>query len=406
MKRLIARAIVPAATLAVIFVYPGRFHASQDWWRAETDGHVRYNVVHLSSLGGTSHRGNSINAEGWVTGFSSLRGNTSRHATLWARGFMVDLGTLGGPNSNVAWPVKNTIGLIAGIAQTDQPQPFGETWSCRDFFPGPDNTRFTCRGVVWEWGKIRALPTLGGDNSFATGANNRHQVVGWAENTVHDPTCEAPQILQFHAVIWGPGEQQIVELLPLRGTDDTSTAATAINDDGQVVGISGTCDQAVGRRTAKHAVLWEKGRMTDLGNLGAELWNTPMAINEHGDVVGFAGTPGDDPTFPAQLRAFSWTKRRGMQPLRPLDGHLFSQANGINARGQVVGTSCPPVGNCHAVLWEDGVPIDLVDLTRPEYTNLLTSAQDITDEGVITGRALIEATNMRPAFVATPVRRR
>ena len=33
--------------------------------------------------------------------------------------------------------------------------------------------------------------------------------------------------------------------------DDTSGAATAINDDGLVVGISGTCDQAVGRHTAR-----------------------------------------------------------------------------------------------------------------------------------------------------------
>src|SRR5262245_53942816 len=260
MARSIASVLVPAATLAAGLVFPADFHASDGGWRAQTEKHVRYTVVHLSSLAGTSHRGNSINDEGWVAGFSSLAGNTSRHATLWARGFMVDLGTLGGPNSNVAWPVKNHIGLIAGIAQTNTPQPLGETWSCRDFFPGPDNARFTCRGVVWEWGRIRALPTLGGDNSFATGPNNLHQVVGWAENTVHDTTCEAPQILQFRAVVWGPGPDDVRELPPLPGTDDTSTAATALNDAGQVVGISGTCDQAVGRHSARHAVLWEQGR--------------------------------------------------------------------------------------------------------------------------------------------------
>ena len=44
--------------------------------------------------------------------------------------------------------------------------------------------------------------------------------------------------------------------------------ATAINDRGQVVGISGTCDQAVGRFTAAHAVIWEEGGVRDIGDLG------------------------------------------------------------------------------------------------------------------------------------------
>ena len=33
------------------------------------------------------------------------------------------------------------------------------------------------------------LPTLGGTHGFATGTNNLGQTVGWAENTVLDPTC-------------------------------------------------------------------------------------------------------------------------------------------------------------------------------------------------------------------------
>lgn len=84
---------------------------------------------------------------------------------------------------------------------------------------------------------MRPLPTLGGTNGFATGTNNKGQIVGWAENTVHDPTCVAPQVLQFRAVAWGPKEGQIRELPPLPG--DTVSAATALNDRGQVVGISG-----------------------------------------------------------------------------------------------------------------------------------------------------------------------
>src|SRR5262249_12790221 len=65
---------------------------------------VLYTVRNLSSLGGTSSAGNGLTANGWVTGSSNLAGDTASHATIWIRGFLVDLGTLGGPNSNVAWP--------------------------------------------------------------------------------------------------------------------------------------------------------------------------------------------------------------------------------------------------------------------------------------------------------------
>lgn len=360
-----------------------------------------YRVSYLPSLGGTVSRGNSINDRGWVTGYSNLPGNQSRHATLWLDGFAFDLGTLGGPNSSVAWPVKNNRGLIVGISQTATPEPLGENWSCAAFFPGATGTGFTCLGFVWEKGTMRALPTLGGNNGFAAGANNRGQIVGWAENTVQDPTCAPPQVLQFRPVVWGPRENQIRELPPLPG--DTSGAATAINDRGQIVGISGTCDQAVGRFTAAHAVLWDRGRVIDLGNLGARMWNTPTAINQRGDVAGFAALPSDDVDNPP-LRAFLWTRRGGLQNLGVLPGDVSSQANGLNDRGQVVGVSCDADGNCRGFLWEDGVMRDLNTLVAPGFSGLLTNAQDINDRGVITGRAFDPETGERPTFVATPAR--
>ena len=363
------------------------------------DSGARYRVTNLPSLGGTVSRGNSLDDRGWMAGYSELAGNQSRHATLWLHGSPLDLGTLGGPNSSVTWPVKSNTGLIAGIAQTATPDPLGENWSCSAFFSGPAATGYTCLGFAWEGGAMRALPTLGGNNGFATGANDLGQIVGWAENTVHDPTCVPPQVLQFRPVLWGPGKHQVHELPPLPG--DTSGAATAINDRGQVVGISGICDQAVGRFTAAHAVLWDGGRVTDLGNLGGNAWNTPMAINQRGDVVGFAGQPGDDPDNP-QLRAFLWTRRGGIQNLGTLPGDVYSEAHGINEWDQVVGDSCDAAGNCRAFLWQNGVMKDLNALVAPGYTGVLTTAQDINDLGAITGRAADPATGGRLAFLATP----
>lgn len=367
---------------------------------AQTAAAQQYQVSYLGALGGTVSRGNSINNRGWVAGYSNLPGNQSRHAALWQNGSLLDLGTLGGPNSSVTWPVKNNSGLIAGIAQTAAPDPLGERWSCSAFFPGPNKAGYICLGFAWDGGALRALPTLGGNNGFATGANNRRQVVGWAENTVHDPTCVPPQVLQFRPVIWAPGTDQIQELPLIAG--DTSGAATAINNSGQVVGISGICDQAVGRYTAKHAVLWDKGAVIDIGNLGAEIWVTPMSINQRGDVVGFAATqPGDvDGDF---LRAFLWTRKSGISNLGTLPGHVFSQANAVNERGQVVGISCPEDFDCRAFLWENGVMRNLNDLIAPGFGGVLISAQDVNDQGEVTGRAFDPTTGQLRAYVAVPI---
>jgi probable HAF family extracellular repeat protein len=389
--------LIPVLVLSAVVLLTGSAYAND--FGAKSTQQRNYYVANLSSLGGTVSRGNSINNLGWVTGYSNLAGNQSRHASLWLYGHQIDLGTLGGPNSSVVWNVKNNTGLIAGISQTAQPDPLGERWSCSAFFPPPNNVGYTCLGFVWEWGAMRALPTLGGNNGYASGANNRRQVVGWAENTVRDATCVPPQVLQFRPVVWGPGKNQIRQLPLIAG--DTSGAATAINDRGQVVGISGTCDQAVGRRTARHAVLWENGRAIDLGDLGGDAWNTPTAINQNGDITGFAGSPNDpEGNF---LRAFIWTKNGGMQSLGVLPGDVSSQANGINERQQIVGSSCDATGSCRAFLWENGVMRDLNALIAPGYNETLINAQDINDFGIITGRAVKSNTGELPAFVAIPL---
>ena len=112
--------------------------------------HRDYCVTNLASLGGTRSLGNSVNDRGWLAGYSNLAGNTRRHAALWVGDGLQDLGTLGGPNSNVTFPVKNTIGLITGISQTATPEPLGENWSCSAFFPGATGTGFTCLGFAWD----------------------------------------------------------------------------------------------------------------------------------------------------------------------------------------------------------------------------------------------------------------
>src|SRR5437868_6188109 len=351
---------------------------------------TQYHVSALPSLGGTSSGGNSINDQSWAAGYSRLP-DRNRHATLWRNGTLTDLGTLGGTNSSVTWCVKNTAGVIVGISQTAHPEPLGESWSSAFFYSTPNNVGYINLGFVWQQGQMRGLPNFpGGNNGFATGANNLGQAVGWAENGVHDPTCCCTQVLQFRPAMWTLGPPDQIHELPLIA-GDTSGAATAINDNGQIVGISGICDQAVGRHTAKHAVLWENGGVTDIyPDAPAPWWNTPTAINQRGDIVGFAG----DPAFVEGdiVHAFMWTREDGIKALKPLPrrtpAHVDSEAYGINEAGQVVGVSCDAnFVDCRAVVWNHAtVPTDLNDL-KGSYSGFLALAKDLNNKGEITGRA-------------------
>jgi probable HAF family extracellular repeat protein len=357
-----------------------------------------YVITELASLGGTSSAGISINDRGWIAGFSNPDGDEVTHATLWRDGAAMDLGTLGGPNSAVLWPVKSNRGIIVGVAETADLDPRHELWSCSFFFPSP--TGHVCRGFVWRRGAMTPLPTLGGTHGFAAGANSRGQVVGWAELATADPTCNLPhQHLGFHAVRWDR-RGRAHELPPLPG--DTASAATAINSRGQIVGISGICANAVGGFSARHAVLWERGRPTDIGNFGGMAWNTPMAINDRGVVVGFAnaaGVAGD--AF--DERGFIWSNRGGFHELPPLPGDTRSQALSVNNRGQVVGLSRGPNGS-RAVIWRDGAATDLNSLVAPGFAGRLVYANDINERGVITGAAVDAETGDTVAFRAEPRR--
>ncbi|MEJ7597846.1 MAG: hypothetical protein WKG01_08065 [Kofleriaceae bacterium] len=359
-----------------------------------------YRVFALAAFGPDA-AGNSITDRGWVAGYTNVDAET-RHAALWRPDRpLLDLDTLGGPNSNVVWPVHNLRGLVTGIAETSSLDPLGEPWSCSAFFPTV--TGHVCRGFAWADGAMRAMPTLGGTHSFATGSNNWRLVVGWADNQVRDPSCVAPQLLQFRAVVWSLDGDRLRQLAPYGG--DSTSAATAINDRGQIVGISGSCGSAVGRLSAAHAVLWHGDTITDLGNFGVPAWNTAMAINQRGDVVGFANVPAPPPIPYDRFNAhgFVWTPERGIAELAPLDGDVYSQALGLNEWRHAVGQSCSAgFASCRAALWRDGEAIDLNTRIASSDVGALVFAGDVNDLGWITGQAVKPETGELVAFLAIP----
>ncbi|MGB8909750.1 MAG: hypothetical protein WCC84_13490 [Candidatus Cybelea sp.] len=348
----------------------------------------QYYLVDLGVIGGKYSGARGINDRGWITGFSTLRGNKSIHAALWRAGQLTDLGTLGGPNSVVGYPVKNTRGEVAGLSQVAQTDPYLENFCLTPSIF--DQTRL-CQGFRWQNGVMTALPTLGGNNSFATSVNNRGQIVGGAETNTEDNQCKKPQHFDYYGVIWQPKGTTLV--LPPYARD-TISFATAVDDNGDVVGYSGRCGPLNDALTARHALLWQSGSTIDLGNLGGTANNVPFAINNRGQIVGYAYTAGN-----ATSHAFLW-QNGVMSDLGTLPGDVFSAANGINDKGQIVGVSCPASGSCRGFIWQNGSMTDL-NLLVPPKSLYVFYGNDINDSGQIAALAN-SATKPQRAVVLIP----
>jgi len=367
--------------------------------------HQAYTIQILGSLGGTNSAANTINGLGWAMGLSSQSGNATIHAAIWKGHTAIDLKTLGGPNSAIEWPVLNNDGYASGISETSTKDPLGESksWSCHAFLPDGGTSGDTCVGFVWHDGTMKALPTAGGNNGYAAGMNQTGTIAGWAETSRKDSTCVAPQQLQFVPVTWDASSLELTQLptLTVNGKTDPDGAATAVNRSGEVVGISGICDQAVGRFTAVHAVAWIKGAVTNLKTIGGKSWNTPAAINDRGQIVGFLNQPGkaDKQGSPNFVAAFWHDASKAPTVIQPLPGDALNEPTSINNRGVVLGVSFP---SSHVWLWKNGKTTDFTKLVAkalPKWE--LVSVGGINDDGTIAGQACKLVNGACPSSNAT-----
>ena len=354
---------------------------------------ARYTITDLGTLeGGTFSQPFSLNRYGLVSGSSNLP-DGNQHATLWLEKLKVDIGSpgLGGLNS-IAFG-DNERFQSAGEAETPTPDPNGE-----DFCGF--GTHLTCLPFLWQDGEMIQLPTLGGNNGVAMAISNRGEVAGFAENSTPDTGCPAPQVLHFEPVVW---EKGVIHKLPTFGGDPDGVAQE-INDNGEVVGGSGTCatfnTNFFYNLVPVHALLWEKGKATDLGNLGGKTGqaggNIAYAINNQGQVVGNSDLQGDT-TF----HAFLWTRRTGMQDLGTLSGDVASVSISINDAGSVIGASLDAKFNPRAFLWEKGMMTDLNTLIAGHSPLYLLTGCSINSRGEITGLGATSAGEIH-TYLATP----
>ena len=306
---------------------------------------THYTVTDLGSIGAAPGQPFTVNTAGLVAG-AAVRTDGTSHAMLWYKGTRMDLGTLGLRISNSLAFTVNDNGQVVGMADTFTTYPYREDFCGFKSF-GLPTWGTECLPFVWQNGVMTPLPTLGGYNGMASWINNKGQIVGVAENAVHDTTCPAPQVLQQRPVLWDGGKAQE---LPLFAADPDGSAF-AINDSGQIVGASGTCTSfnpnSLSGLQPLHALLWQNGKATDMGNLGGTGHGAgvlALTLNAHGQAVGFSDLPGDKANH-----AFTWTQATGMQDLGALPGDVSSVALNINDAAIITGISFDATGNTASV---------------------------------------------------------
>ena len=250
---------------------------------AQENSQPHYRVIALGTLGGTYSQPFYVSSKGVASGEASLA-DGNWHATLWQGPFRRDLGTLGGLNSS-AFGSPNAIGQVVGEAETSHSDPNGEDF-CGFYASGAPLSGTTCLGFLWQNGSMIPLSTLGGYNGAASAINNQGEVAGNAEAATTDSTCPPYnpaqgqyQVLQDKPVVWENGH---IKALPTY-EGDPDGFAIAINDHGQVAGASGVCStfNVINGLylSPVHALLWDHGKVTNLGSLGGNFGNQAHGMN-------------------------------------------------------------------------------------------------------------------------------
>src|SRR5713101_5100214 len=344
----------------------------------------------------------AINAAGDVVGASpSDAGNV--HAALFHNGQVIDLGTLGGLNSEASGINKS--GLIVGNSQIASGYVHAFLYS---------------NNVMTDLG------TLGGANSYATGINDTGQVVGnsqMSDGTTHaflyaagvmtdlgpgaaSSINTAGQIVinsSGSASLYTNGAIQPLPQVPCPYYEFQSDAVYAINDSGEVVGDTVywnggqfTCDEAIS--------ITQDGQATAIG-LGLPMgFNAALAINASGHILGRGWTYCDGSVCDQEYTFLDGAALFLAYP--PIDsGWSWLNGSALNDAGQIAGVgNNPNSSGLRAFLM---TPLPTVSITSPASSALIAGIIPVyasaTDATAVAGvQFKLDGANLGAEVIAAP----
>jgi probable HAF family extracellular repeat protein len=218
------------------------------------------------------------------------------------------------PGTTDAWAFAiNDIREIVGVADASDGSHHGFFWCKKS-------------GLI----AVGNLPGM--TESWASGINIYRRVVGWSGTDSSS-----------RAFIWWKRTREMIDLGTLPGWK--WSVANAINDHYDVAGAATNADRSVMR--AFLLMGGAGGTFVDLGTLGGTS-SAASGLNELGQVVGWSQTTS------GQKHAFIWTSDTGMVDLGKLMGGSYSVASSINEYGEIVGYGDDANGVSHGLLFRQG----------------------------------------------------
>jgi probable HAF family extracellular repeat protein len=288
-------------------------------------------LTNLGTLGGNESWASAINNRGQIAGLASnavadpfaqdmtniglapYPSATQWHAAVWQDGKIVDLGTLGGPDS--VSNLMNNRGQVAGESFTNSTVNNATGMPTLDPF-------------VWRKGVMRDLGGLGGTFGIVNWINSHGEVAGFSDLAGDQ---------SGHPFLWDG--RQIVDLGTLGGDNG---AANWVSEHGDVAGTANTAGNQ-----NHHAFLWRHGHMTDLPPVDGATCSNGLFVGDDGLVVGnVTDCRGNE------LDAVMWqngTAYNLNNQIAPTDLHLIT-AEYVNDRGEIFTRAVLPNGDQRIVL--------------------------------------------------------
>jgi probable HAF family extracellular repeat protein len=307
--------------------------------------HAQYQVTDLGTLGGNRSSAYGVNNRGQVVGVAETAAG-EMHAFLWNSGTMADLGTLGGRTS-YAYRIDDN-GTVVGRAESTNGKfrafvaKFGGALA--DITPDTPTDRlpYAAAHAVNRLGTVvgyaaqpgnhmttvnrnfkhgdamaEELGNFGGETSVVMAVNESGQTVGSYSLDSHADYADRRAFIATGNTAVNLGTLGGRVSLPMD-----------INNSGDVVGKSQT------ESGEFHGFVYSAGALIDIGVLAGGGQSFAYGINNRGDVVGAADSGGT-------LHAVIYEKGvlTDLNSLIPAgSGWVLTEARGITENGQIVGT--------------------------------------------------------------------